>query len=411
MTDVQPGDKPETLLITLSGKDRPGVTSSVFTALSGAGVEVLDIEQIVLRRQLILGILVTAPATREGPGGGRGDRRVAGHDRRHRPWRGRQQVPARRPLARHDHRYAAPRVRDGRRRRADRRRRRQHRTDRADGALPRHRDRPARLGRRHRRAAHRAGRRGRRPGCRHRRPARQPAASRHPPDRDGRRLHPDPGRGHRDARRPRRLRGRGRPRHRGGHAWRAGLRGVAALAGRLLAAYRPRPSTRCTTPSCSPPAPGPWCGPYVGSATGSPWCPAASASSSTGWPRTRHPLLARQRARDRRRRAHRPDPRPVVDRAGKAAALREFAAEIGVPRPRPSPSATAPTTSTCSTPPGWGIAYNAKPLVQDAADTSVNVPYSTRSCTSSHLPRGDRRPPTPRPGSSPRAAHRLSRDL
>ncbi len=61
MTDVQPGDKPETLLITLSGKDRPGVTSSVFTALSGAGVEVLDIEQIVLRRQLILGILVTAP--------------------------------------------------------------------------------------------------------------------------------------------------------------------------------------------------------------------------------------------------------------------------------------------------------------------------------------------------------------
>src|SRR3954463_12857988 len=57
MTDA----KPETLLITLSGKDRPGVTSSVFAALSGAGVEVLDIEQIVLRRRLILGVLVTAP--------------------------------------------------------------------------------------------------------------------------------------------------------------------------------------------------------------------------------------------------------------------------------------------------------------------------------------------------------------
>ncbi|MGY2703445.1 phosphoserine phosphatase [Nocardioides sp. HB32] len=53
--------KPETLLITLSGKDRPGVTSSVFTALSGVGVEVLDIEQIVLRGRLILGVLVTAP--------------------------------------------------------------------------------------------------------------------------------------------------------------------------------------------------------------------------------------------------------------------------------------------------------------------------------------------------------------
>jgi phosphoserine phosphatase len=63
MTDpiTMPGAKPETLLITLSGKDRPGVTSSVFAALSGAGVEVLDIEQIVLRRRLILGVLVTAP--------------------------------------------------------------------------------------------------------------------------------------------------------------------------------------------------------------------------------------------------------------------------------------------------------------------------------------------------------------
>lgn len=53
--------KPETLLITLSGKDRPGVTSAVFAALSSAGTEVLDIEQIVLRGRLILGVLITAP--------------------------------------------------------------------------------------------------------------------------------------------------------------------------------------------------------------------------------------------------------------------------------------------------------------------------------------------------------------
>ncbi|GAA4364272.1 phosphoserine phosphatase SerB [Nocardioides caricicola] len=53
--------KPETLLITLTGSDRPGVTSAVFGALSSAGVEVLDIEQIVLRGKLILGVLVTAP--------------------------------------------------------------------------------------------------------------------------------------------------------------------------------------------------------------------------------------------------------------------------------------------------------------------------------------------------------------
>ena len=53
--------KPETLLITLTGKDRPGVTSSVFDALAGAGLEVVDIEQIVLRGRLVLGVLVSAP--------------------------------------------------------------------------------------------------------------------------------------------------------------------------------------------------------------------------------------------------------------------------------------------------------------------------------------------------------------
>ena len=56
-----PGQKPETLLITLTGKDRPGVTSSIFDTLSQSGVEVVDLEQIVLRRRLILGVLVTAP--------------------------------------------------------------------------------------------------------------------------------------------------------------------------------------------------------------------------------------------------------------------------------------------------------------------------------------------------------------
>jgi phosphoserine phosphatase len=57
----QRGPRPETLLITLTGKDRPGVTSTIFATLSRAGVEVVDIEQIVLRRRLILGVLVTIP--------------------------------------------------------------------------------------------------------------------------------------------------------------------------------------------------------------------------------------------------------------------------------------------------------------------------------------------------------------
>jgi phosphoserine phosphatase len=54
-------DLPRTLLITLTGKDRPGVTSLVFDTLARFGVEVLDIEQIVLRRRLILGLLVSTP--------------------------------------------------------------------------------------------------------------------------------------------------------------------------------------------------------------------------------------------------------------------------------------------------------------------------------------------------------------
>ncbi len=54
-------EMPQTVLITLTGRDRPGVTSTVFSTLSAFGVEVLDIEQIVLRRRLVLGVLVTAP--------------------------------------------------------------------------------------------------------------------------------------------------------------------------------------------------------------------------------------------------------------------------------------------------------------------------------------------------------------
>ena len=50
-----------TLLITLNGKDRPGVTSLVFDTLAGFAVDVFDIEQIVLRGRLILGVLVSAP--------------------------------------------------------------------------------------------------------------------------------------------------------------------------------------------------------------------------------------------------------------------------------------------------------------------------------------------------------------
>lgn len=54
-------DAPKTLLITVTGKDRPGVSATIFQTLARAGVEVIDLEQIVLRRRLVLGVLVSAP--------------------------------------------------------------------------------------------------------------------------------------------------------------------------------------------------------------------------------------------------------------------------------------------------------------------------------------------------------------
>ncbi len=51
----------DTVLVTLTGMDRPGVTSTVFDTLAAFGGQVLDVEQIVLRRRLVLGVLLTAP--------------------------------------------------------------------------------------------------------------------------------------------------------------------------------------------------------------------------------------------------------------------------------------------------------------------------------------------------------------
>ncbi|MDH2426737.1 phosphoserine phosphatase SerB [Sphaerisporangium sp. TRM90804] len=50
--------KPRTLLITLTGPDRPGVTSRLFTVLAGFPVTVADVEQVVIRGRLTLGVLV-----------------------------------------------------------------------------------------------------------------------------------------------------------------------------------------------------------------------------------------------------------------------------------------------------------------------------------------------------------------
>lgn len=55
----------ELLLITLSGDDRPGVTSAVTTVLANYGASILDIGQAVIHDTLTLGILVEIPSEYE----------------------------------------------------------------------------------------------------------------------------------------------------------------------------------------------------------------------------------------------------------------------------------------------------------------------------------------------------------
>ena len=66
---------------------------------------------------------------------------------------------------------------------------------------------------------------------------------------------------------------------------------------------------------------------------------------------------------------------PVVDRAGKAAALREFAAEAGIPLSRTVAIGDGANDLDMMAAAGLGVAFNAKPVVRQAADTSVNVPF------------------------------------
>ncbi|MGH8892775.1 MAG: phosphoserine phosphatase SerB [Actinomycetes bacterium] len=66
---------------------------------------------------------------------------------------------------------------------------------------------------------------------------------------------------------------------------------------------------------------------------------------------------------------------PLVDRAGKAAALERFAEESGVPLSQTVAIGDGANDLDMLARAGLGIAYNAKPVVRVAADTAVNVPY------------------------------------
>jgi phosphoserine phosphatase len=66
---------------------------------------------------------------------------------------------------------------------------------------------------------------------------------------------------------------------------------------------------------------------------------------------------------------------PVVDRVGKADALVRFAALAGVPQSRTIAVGDGANDLDMLAAAGLGIAFNAKPLVRQAADTTINVPY------------------------------------
>jgi phosphoserine phosphatase len=65
----------------------------------------------------------------------------------------------------------------------------------------------------------------------------------------------------------------------------------------------------------------------------------------------------------------------VVDRAGKARALKEFAEEEGLPLSRTVAIGDGANDLDMLDIAGLGVAFNAKPIVQEQAQTAVNVPY------------------------------------
>ena len=65
----------------------------------------------------------------------------------------------------------------------------------------------------------------------------------------------------------------------------------------------------------------------------------------------------------------------IVDRAGKARALRQFAAEAELPLSRTVAIGDGANDLDMLAAAGLGIAFNAKPVVREQADASVTVPY------------------------------------
>jgi|TARA_Y100000310_G_scaffold183702_1_gene183838 phosphoserine phosphatase len=62
----EPGADPcESVLVQVTGRDHPGITSGLLKVLNEAGADVEDVEQVVIRGRLSLGLAVTVPAGRD----------------------------------------------------------------------------------------------------------------------------------------------------------------------------------------------------------------------------------------------------------------------------------------------------------------------------------------------------------
>lgn len=66
---------------------------------------------------------------------------------------------------------------------------------------------------------------------------------------------------------------------------------------------------------------------------------------------------------------------PIVDRAGKATALRNFAEQAGVPMEQTVAVGDGANDIDMLTAAGLGVAFNAKPALREVADTSLSYPY------------------------------------
>ena len=61
-TNLAGMDDATALLITVTGKDRPGITSGLCEVLEHTGARILDMEQVVIRDRLLLGLLISPGA-------------------------------------------------------------------------------------------------------------------------------------------------------------------------------------------------------------------------------------------------------------------------------------------------------------------------------------------------------------